>query len=104
MVQCVRSHASEPKGRIGVFMVKMFRLPDRFQKTLVTLMAVSFILVFTLPHIIHFYIANHMENTGYAICKEKSHRWLHAVTIVYTKTLPCAEEERQSTGGDAGIY
>ncbi len=60
-------------------------------------------LTFIIPQIIHFSAANHLENEGYQVCEEKSTRWLHVVTIVYTKTLPCAEEQ-QSIRNEARIY
>ncbi|HED16068.1 MAG TPA: DUF1240 domain-containing protein [Gammaproteobacteria bacterium] len=89
---------------LGFFMVKVLKVTDKIQKILVALMALSLVLTFALPQIIHISVENNLENKNYQICEEKSSRWLHAVTIVYTKTLPCAEEEKQSTGSDAGIY
>jgi len=68
------------------------------------LIIVGLVLTFIIPQIIHYSVANYLEKDGYQICEEKSTRWLHAVTIVYTKTLPCEEEERRSTGGGASIY
>ena len=61
------------------------------------------ILTFILPQIIHYSVANYLENEGYQVCEEKSRRWLHNVTIVYTKTLPC-EEEKQSIRNGARVY
>jgi len=90
---------------LGFFMVKVLRVTDKIQKILVALMALSLVLTFALPQIIHISVEKNLENKNYQICEEKSTRWLHAVTIVYTKTLPCEEEKRRSTsGGDAGIY
>ena len=76
----------------GFFMVKVLKVSDRFQRIFVAIMALSLILTFALPQIIHFSVESNLENKNYQICEEKSTRWLHAVTIVYTKTLPCSEE------------
>lgn len=88
----------------GFFAVKVLKVSDRFQKSLVVFMALSIAVTFLLPHIIHTSVENNLVSKNYQICKEKSSRWLHAVTIVYTRTLPCAEEEKRSAGRDAGIY
>ena len=63
----------------------------------------SIALMFVLPQIIHYSVANNLEAQNYKVCKERSRRWLHNVTIVYTKTLPC-EEEKQSIRNGARVY
>ncbi len=62
------------------------------------------VLTFVIPQVIHYSVANYLEEDSYQVCEEKSRRWLHNVTIVYSKTLPCVEEESSSTGNGAGIY
>lgn len=89
---------------LSFFLVKVLKVSENVEKIFVALIFISIILVFALPQIMHYSVGNYLENEGYRVCEEKSTRWLHAVTIVYTKTLPCSEEGRQPTGGDAGIY
>lgn len=33
-------------------------------------------------------VDDHLTTAGYAVCEEASHRWLHARTIVYVRSLP----------------
>ena len=64
-----------------------------FIHVLLTRLLIGFVvLTFALPQIVHFSVANYLEDEGYLICREKSHRWLHVVTIVYTKNIPCNDE------------
>lgn len=67
-------------------------LPDFLHVLLTRLLIGSVVLTFALPQIVHITIEPYLEDQGYQICREKSHRWLHVVTIVYTKNLPCSEE------------
>ncbi len=89
---------------LGFFIVKKLKVSDKFQKIFVAIMALSLILTFTLPQIIHISVENNLENKNYQVCVEKSTQWLHAVTIVYTKKLPCTDEERQPIRSDTRIY
>jgi len=52
----------------------------------------SLILTFALPQIVHTSMDSYMENNNYQICEDKSHRWLHAVTIVYGKNSACNDK------------
>lgn len=64
-------------------------LPIKLNKLFYGLFIVSLLLTFALPQAAHMSIANYLENRNYQICKDKSHRWLHAVTIVYGKDTAC---------------
>lgn len=52
----------------------------------------SIVVVFVLPHIIHFAAADYLEKAHYQVCESRSTQWLFVRTIVYTKSLPCGEE------------
>lgn len=77
---------------LGIFVTRLFKVSEKIEKFIVTLMIISIFLIFALPQIVHFSVANYLEEEGYQVCPEKSHRWLFVVTIVYTKSLPCNEE------------
>lgn len=79
---------------IGLIYSKVFNieLSDKLHVLLTRLIIGGLVLMFALPQIAHFTVSTYMEDKGYQICREKSHRWLHVVTIVYTKTLPCNDE------------
>ncbi|MCK4865280.1 MAG: hypothetical protein KAT06_07595 [Gammaproteobacteria bacterium] len=52
----------------------------------------SVVLTFVLPQAIHFYIDSYTEQNNYQICRDQSHRWLHAVTIIYARNAQCSNK------------
>lgn len=55
---------------------------------LVTRVAISgVVIMFLLPHLVHYPIAHYLENQGYEVCHEASHRWLHSQEIVYVNNI-----------------
>lgn len=50
------------------------------------LLIASVILMFTLPHAVHYPAAAYLESRGYKECEPQSQQWLHDRTIVYTQT------------------
>ena len=77
---------------LGIFVSKVFKVSEKVEKIIVALMIVSIFLIFALPQLVHVSVESYVENEGYQVCREKSHRWLFVVTIVYTKTIPCNKE------------
>ena len=79
---------------IGLIHTRIFnkKISDSIDKLYTRLLIGALALTFIIPQIIHFSAAYYLENEDYQVCEEKSTQWLHVVTIVYTKTLPCSEE------------
>ena len=90
---------------VWLIYIKIFN--NKISRTLSIIITWSIVgtlaLMFVLPQIIHYSVANNLENQNYQICKERSRRWLHNVTIDYTKTLPCTVE-KQLISNDKRIY
>ncbi len=58
---------------------------ERTTKKLFRIIIGGLILGFILPHIVHFSIDRYLQSQGYEKCEAASYRWLHSVTLVYTK-------------------
>jgi len=73
------------------FLSKMYnkKLPEKLSKLFYGVFIASLLLTFALPQIAHMTVNNYLEGQNYQICEDKSHRWLHAVTIVYGKNSAC---------------
>ncbi len=39
-----------------------------------------------LPQVVYLGCDRYLRELGYGVCEEASHRWLHSVTLVYTKS------------------
>ena len=76
----------------GLFITRVFKASENFEKFIVTLMIINIFLIFVLPQIVHFSVSTYLEGQGYQICREKSWRWLNVVKIVYVKELPCDKD------------
>lgn len=63
--------------------------PKKYASVYGTLLLISLALVFIIPHVVHLMVDESMTSKGYSLCEVKSTQWLHAKTIVYTKSLPC---------------
>lgn len=58
---------------------------------------VSIVLLFALPHIIHYLADEHLTGKGYSVCKEASHQWLFVRDIVYIQpSVECSENPKQN--------
>jgi len=70
------------------------KLLSRKQARILTRMAIGgVIIMFTLPHLMHFSLDYFLKKEGYSVCKEASHQWLHVRNIVYTQDpAECIEE------------
>ncbi len=68
------------------------QLSDFINKLIFISLIGSVVLTFALPQAMHFYINSYTEKNSYRICQDQSHRWLHAVTIVYAKNGDCLTE------------
>jgi hypothetical protein len=70
------------------------------------------ILMFTLPHVIHYAMGSVLEGRGYSVCDAASHQWLHYRDIVYIRQpLECTKdvekrfnEKREPLDGSAGRH
>ena len=65
------------------------KLSDIIHKLIFFSLISSVVLTFLLPQLMHFYIDSYTEKNNYEVCRDQSHRWLHAVTIVYAKNGRC---------------
>ena len=66
---------------------------SKSQSKLLTKLAIlSIVLVFMLPHIVHYVANNYLQNQGYSVCEKASHRWLFVRDIVYIQdSVTCSE-------------
>lgn len=73
------------------------RFSNRYSQLFNVMLVVSVVVMFSIPQLAHWYISNRMLTEGYEVCADKSHRWLHDVTIVYAKSAAaCAAEDERS--------
>ena len=79
---------------IGLFYSKVLKIKisDKLHVLLTRILIGGLVFMFAVPQIVHLSVSNYLEDEGYQICREKSHRWLFVVTIVYTKNIPCGDE------------
>lgn len=56
------------------------------QNRLFTRLAISgVVLLFIIPHVVHFVVDKHLVRHGYTVCEEASHQWLFVRDIVYAQ-------------------
>ena len=62
------------------------------QNTIFSRLAISgVILLFVVPHLVHFAADKYLNKHGYTVCEEASHRWLFVRDIVYiAETIECS--------------
>lgn len=51
------------------------------------------VIMFLAPHLIHYPVADYLENKGYHFCEPASTKWRIFRTIVYTKPGYCVERD-----------
>lgn len=77
----------------------------RFLKIWGTVFFGSFILMFTLPHLIHYPLANELRSMGYTYCAEKSRYWLLDSNIAYViDPALCMPDKNQSNELDKSSH
>lgn len=53
----------------------------------------SIVLLFSLPHVIHYFADVNLKSQGYTVCEEASHQWRFVRDIVYIKdSVECSAE------------
>lgn len=66
---------------------------ENVTKTFSWLTIASVVLLFALPHAIHYVADHHLKSKGYTICEEASHQWLFVRDIVYIQnSVKCRED------------
>ncbi len=52
---------------------------------------ISIVLLFLLPHVIHYFADYNLTSNGYTVCQDASHQWLFIRDIVYIKdSIECS--------------
>ena len=78
---------------IGLVFYRVFKFNKEKVESVVTrFLFISVAVLIILPQAMHFYIDSYTEKNNYQICRDQSHRWLHAVTIVYAKNGRCLDK------------
>ncbi len=57
---------------------------DRILKNVGRTAIAGVVIMFALPQVVHYSIANYLEPKGYEICGDASYQWLHYQDIIYT--------------------
>ena len=79
---------------LGVLVVAMItevvlkkHLSKRLNAFLTKVAISGVIIIFLLPQVVHYLIADYLEGQGYEVCHEASHQWLHSRTIVFVNDM-----------------
>ena len=66
---------------------------ERVTKTFSRFAIASVVLLFALPHAIHYIVDYRLKSTGYSICEDASHQWLFVRDIIYIQqSVECSAE------------
>jgi len=78
-------------GFLSLFIAKKYSLiiTKKVDIFFGVLMIFGVVLMFLVPQIVHNNVDSYLVQKGYSVCASKSRRWLHDVTIVYSKKQPC---------------
>ncbi len=70
----------------GIYESCLGKVLSKKTSSRITKVALAGLLVmFSLPHVMHYLADRLLKKQGYLICDQTSHQWLHSKTIVYVK-------------------
>ncbi len=73
-------------------------LTERLNRFYTRLVLSSILLLFIFPQLVHYPLESYLQSEEYKECHELSHRWLHAQTIIYSKSsFSCSPTEFENS-------
>ena len=75
-------------------------LGDKHARQITKVAISGIIIMFALPHLVHYLTAQFLQNKEYGVCQEVSRQWLHSRIIVYAKDNDVCREliEKEARG------
>jgi len=71
-------------------------LTDKAASLLSKIGIAGVVIMFSLPHVIHYVSSSYLESNGYTVCEEASHQWLFNKKTVYIQeSVECRESLRK---------